>query len=368
MSPRWTDYVYADGERLTAADLLTAGTPDRGRAAYVLGVGFDPRCLVGLSTFLNLDHRSSPIVVRIELPPRTPSVQPASVSLAEEHLAQFEAATSTIDVRTIRYPSVESPYSAGNVIAREMTAADNLEGIGQLIVDVSSLPSTLYFPVLKAGLTAHGLSETIRGSYAGELQVIACENPRLDRAILDLGVSTAEFVGGFKSYYHRAGESRGTTVWIPVIGENADAALRAVHDLLEPDDICPVLPFPARDPRRADALVLEHRTVLFDAFQVRVADLVYADERNPFDLYETLYELDRDYKAALTSLGSTVVAVSSHGSKLLSLGVLLAAFECEMPIVAAFATEYEIDDMIDLEEVRADNRLSCLWLAGEPYG
>ena len=159
----------------------------------------------------------------------------------------------------------------------------------------------------------------------------------------------------------------GPTVWAPVVGERSQEALRVVHDLLQPDEVCPVLPFPARDPRRADALLLEHQTVLFDSFQVTPSNIVFADERNPFDLYKTLCRLNRVYKSALKPLGPPSVQLSSHSSKLLSLGVLLAAFEQEMPLAAAATTGYQVAAGVNLMEFSGSNRLGCLWLAGEPY-
>jgi len=35
-----------------------------------------------------------------------------------------------------------------------------------------------------------------------------------------------------------------------------------------PDEICPVLPFPALNPRRGDNLVLEYRDLLFDRLRI----------------------------------------------------------------------------------------------------
>ena len=129
----------------------------------------------------------------------------------------------------------------------------------------------------------------------------------------------------------------------------------------------PVLPFPAVEPRRADALVLEHQTVLFEAFKVRASDFVYSDERNPFDLYRALCRLERDYRSALDTLGPTMVVLSAHGSKLLSVGMLLAAYERAIPIAAAAADEYEIVTGVSLETFSEVNQLCCLWLAGAPY-
>ena len=99
----------------------------------------------------------------------------------------------------------------------------------------------------------------------------------------------------------------------------------------------------------------------------RASDFVYSDERNPFDLYRALCRLERDYRSALDTLGPTMVVLSAHGSKLLSVGMLLAAYERAIPIAAAAADEYEIVTGVSLETFSEVNQLCCLWLAGAPY-
>jgi hypothetical protein len=199
-----------------------------------------------------------------------------------------------------------------------------------------------------------------------EIQVVACENPEVDAAIVKLGVSEAAVVGGFRGALEHESEPTGTVIWAPVLGEHAVPALQAIHDFLAPDDVCPVLPFPARDPRRADNLLLEHQLVLMDSFRVSPGNLIYADERNPFDLYRTLSRLQADFKHALKALEPTTVALSTHTSKLLSIGALLAAYEHALPIVAAPAVDYEVAD-VDFSALGAGNLVTSTWLAGAPY-
>ena len=367
MTQRWSDYVFANGTGIAPGDLMGAALPSDSASLYVLAVGFDPRCLVGLSEFLELDHQVAPKVMRIEMAPPGPATQPSILQMAAEHLAAFDELTGGFDVVTVPYPAVENPYSAGTVLARGMTEAEQLTDVGHLIIDISSMPSTLFFPAIKAALRASDLRPGTDGHFDGEIQVVVCENPQMDANIRELGISGASFVGGFRPKGHGDADPDGPTIWVPVLGENAEPALRAIHTWLEPDDTCPVLPFPAIEPRRADALVLEHQTVLFEAFNVRASDFVYSDERNPFDLYLALCRLDRNYKSALETLGPAMVAVSAHSSKLLSVGMLLAAYERGIPIAAAAVEEYEILTGVRLEAFNEANQLCCLWLAGTPY-
>lgn len=366
MNLRWADYVFELGEGALELVACAASTQAPSRTMYVLGVGFDPRCLVGLQAFLGLEHPTPPIVVRVDLPAPTASSHPVARTAAAANLVAFDELMTDTDHRVVKFPAVSEMANAGPPIAQEIIKSDFLASVGHLVLDISSLPSSLYFPLAAAALKAGGLPPEDPSHFSGEFQVVVCENPQVDACITELSVSHASYIAGFRPTRLES-DPAGPTVWAPVVGEGAGPALRVVHDLLEPDEVCPILPFPARSPRRSDALLLEHQTELFDSFQVTPANIVFADERNPFDLYRTLCRLNRDYEAALNPLGPPSIELSSHSSKLLSLGVLLAAVEQEMPLATAVSGEYEIVHGMDLASFSTSNQLGCLWLAGDPY-
>ena len=359
----WENYVLAAGERDGDVEELwqAASAHSGGSTMFLLAVGFDPRCLVALQQFLALDHATPPVIGRIMLPTPGGATDAGIRGLAEDNSLAFDALSAGYDVRVADYPAVQARANAGPRIARKVTDAQFLDGCRHLIVDISSLPSTLYFPIVAAAL------ETAkRGAGLEDIQAVACENPEIDAAILELGVHGATIVGGFRGEFDLESGARGTTVWVPVIGEHASPALRAIHSFLDPADTCPVLPFPARHPRRADELLLEHHLEIIDSFQVTEGNLIFADERNPFDLYRILARLQSDYRRALEPLAPVSLALSTHSSKLLSLGALLAAYEFGLPVVAAPASGYDVSTH-DFSTLSAANRVACTWLAGEPF-
>lgn len=366
MNGRWDDYVVAFGGPNDAADGLWTSAASAGhgkRSMYILGVGFDPRCLVGLQEFLATAHDIPPVVGLIELPPPSGASTAAARAMAADNRSAFDAIVHGFELRRVPYPDVHSRINAGVLVARGASDAVFVADVGHLVVDISSLPVSLYFPVIAAVLTS--VDRDVEG-FPMEVQIVACENPLIDAAIVELGVSDATVVGGFRGSLEIASAPTGTVIWAPVLGEQSGPALRAIHAFLDPGDVCPVLPFPARHPRRADNLLLEHQVDLLDAFRVTPGNVIYADERNPFDLYRTLSQLQEDYLHALRALEPTTVVLSTHSSKLLSLGALLAAYEHRLPIVAAPALDYEIAD-VDFVSLSASNTIACLWLTGDPY-
>ena len=365
--PRWQDYVIGFGGKSDPPESLWTSAAEAAeglRSMYLLGVGFDPRALVGLQRFLALTHSEPPIIGLIQLPPPSPASSSSSIVLAEDNQAVFATLIADQEVRIVPYEHVHSKGNMGPRVSRQVTAPLFVKDVGHLIIDVSSLPSHIYFPVIAAALAS--VDRDVEG-FPAQIQIAACENPQVDAAILELEITGAFTVGGFRGEVTYESRPRRTVIWAPVVGENASPALSAIRDFLRPDDVFPVLPFPSRDPRRADALLLEYQVELLDAFRVDPGNIIYADERNPFDLYRTLSRLQANLRLAFGGLDSTTLAVSTHSSKLLSLGVLLAAYENELPVIAAPPMDYEMGD-INLGELTAGHRLTSAWLAGVPYG
>jgi hypothetical protein len=188
----------------------------------------------------------------------------------------------------------------------------------------------------------------------------------MDSAIREEGADDPGPLSGLNFGLTQASDAT-IRAWAPVLGEHQAEQLAAIHAHLEPDEITPILPFPAANPRRADDLIVELRPLLFERMGVEPGNMIYAHEANPFDVYRALWRLSDRFARALQPLGRTTVVTSVHGSKLLSIGALLAAWECKLPVVTCVATGYLIGEGADLEALTAENRLMGLWLLGEPY-
>ena len=233
MSGRWSDYVIAYGgpdDQASSLWLAAAEATNPGRGMYVLGVGFDPRALVGLQQFLALDHLVPPVVGRIELPPPSAASGATTRTLATDNQAAFEDLVLRIETRTVAHEEVHTRTNAGPRVARALTADSFVDGIGYIVVDISSLPASLYFPMIAALLA----SVERRPNFPSEILVVACENPEIDAAITELGVGDASVLGGFRGPLEHESDPTGTVIWAPVIGEKSGSALQAIHDFLSP--------------------------------------------------------------------------------------------------------------------------------------
>ena len=264
-------------------------------------------------------------------------------------------------IERVPFPDTSNRRTAGQVVSRQLQSGGLIDPNGVVIVDISALPTYMAFPVIGGVLAA-----TDSGAFHGDLLTLVCENPEIDLCIVEEGAFDPGPVAGFN---FGITESTRTTirVWAPVLGEGQAEQLEAIHGYLDPDEITPILPFPAANPRRADDLIVELRSLLFDRMAVEPGNFIYAHEANPFDVYRSLWHLSDRLQRALEPLGGATVTTSLHGSKMLSMGALLASWERKLPVVAAVPTDYAITAGVDLASLTNRNRLACLWLVGEPY-
>jgi hypothetical protein len=322
-------------------------------ALMIVGAGFDPRAAVAYE----LISRAASIPVDLlccELPMPT---QPEIHDLAVKSRERIENAAADADASIIEHDPGEDETALA--IARSLFALNLFGGYAEIIVDVSAMPRGIYFPLIR------GLIQLCDDrQWNGQLHVVATDNPAVDALVTGLGVETPRALPSFSDLDI---EEPDTTIWVPVLGEGETARIDVLNEDIRAGEICPVLPFPAANPRRADNLIKEYRELLLDSDRVEPRNFIYAHESNPFDLYTTLSQLNADYAAALAPLGRTKMILSAHSSKLLSIGVLLTAFEQGLEVRHASPTTYGVSDIPALSGLEAHDHVVDLWLTGQPY-
>ncbi|PJN93498.1 hypothetical protein CNY89_20360, partial [Amaricoccus sp. HAR-UPW-R2A-40] len=162
--------------------------------------------------------------------------------------------------------------------------------ITDIVLDMSALSIGIGFPVAKMLL---GDCE-IAGDRSFHILIVS--NPELDDRISSEPAERAMPVKGFSGLGGLPQMLDPARIWIPQLARGRKAALTTISlSVGECYKICPVLPFPARDPRRADALVGEYENEIVNEWQVDPRDLVYVSERNPLDSYNTISTLKERY-------------------------------------------------------------------------
>ena len=365
MNMRWDPGFICSGEQFEPFWDKLANDPDPNRRGLLIaGRGIDPRTIVGPSAIKQSGFPISTCwLIRLMQPFDSPD-RPRSKSAAEhEAIVRSLFGNSEFDVKEIEVLN-ENGRLVGSAQLRSLLAnPERLSGFSDVIVDITALPASVSFPLLGILIT---ISDTVgkNNAAAFNLHCIVCENPEIDEVIVSDGGDVAEYIDPFRGRGGLAGASDPTTIWAPVLGERQSASLGKIYEMLRPAEVKPFLPFPSHNPRRGDELVSAYRLLLFDTWQVDPRGFMYADERDPFDIYRQIGELAVDYGQFLKPLGTTNTVVSAHSSKLLSLGVLLAAFEHKLAVAHVEPTGYRLQETSVNQDA---NEMFEIWLTGDAY-
>jgi hypothetical protein len=150
-----------------------------------------------------------------------------------------------------------------------------------------------------------------------------------------------------------------------MLGEGRGTQFARIHDRVKPDEVCPVLPSPSRNPRRADDIVIEYQRALFDEQRLDPRNFLYGSEQTPFEAYRQLRAAVLRYADVFKLLEGCRVALSPLSSKLMSMGALLAAYELKGAGFGIGVAHVECQGYALAAAAEPHAELYCLWLAGE---
>jgi hypothetical protein len=371
---RWASYVHVSGNGVHTFLKEHVETQDRNKkSCLIVGKGFDPRMLGGATALTTvLDPRQLSIIMLVfDEGPTSPSRKYDALVQQNIDTLMKMVPSGQVQERTITMFSSEGRRVTSRSAESVFRSADEFSGFSDIFVDVSSLPRSVYFPVVAKLLH---LLDGVKDGAAPNLFVMVSENAELDRRIVEEGIDEdADYIHPFRGAVERESAAGRPKVWFPLLGENQSVQLARIYDLINPAEICPLLPSPSMDPRRGDNLVLEYRELLFDRLRVETRNFIYASETNAFEAYRQLRRAILHYAEALEPLGGSNAVISANSSKLLSVGALLAAYElkcdgADIAIAHIEAHGYMLKDSYDdLDRLAGESRLQCLWLSGSCY-
>lgn len=335
----WQQYVFTRGNGVH--DLWSGVFRDRrARVLYLVGRGFDLRAqkvMEPLITTLTKTARQVESADLILIDFAGYELSDELKNLTNQNAAElvrlFSSIGKTETVHIGFSASGEDDISANNALR---TGTDRIlervQGYTDIILDVSTLPRVIYV-TLVTGLLQRLIAdkEAPDALFANgvNLQLLVAEDPVLDSRIHPQDPSNELIlIPGYASALQAESMRDWPMVWLPILGENRVAQLEKVLEEVPPfAEICPVLPHPARDLRRADQLLSQYRRPLFDARLTPTSNILYAHETHPFEAYRQLLRAMKRYRESLSLLGGCRLVVTPLGSKLVTLGASLACYE-----------------------------------------
>lgn len=387
----WDHYVFRRGNGVY--DLWDGLLKDRPvNLLYIAGRGFDLRAQAVMREFVSGQQgagRQTANAKLLLLGFRGYELDGDIEQLTEENAAALESLFAPLGkTQHITITSLEgdNEISASTALRQRVEAV--LLEIGDktdIVLDVSSLPRATYLALLTSILSKLVPSKTrAEGSahplYANgvNFQVLVAEDAKLDGEIRAEDPSNdLVLIPGFSSALQAESVQDWPLVWFPVLGENRANQLQKIIDsaLIPPlAEVCPVLPHPSKDPRRADNLLVEYRGPLFDSRRTPTSNILYAHESHPFEAYRQLLSAMRRYQNSMKIMGGCRLVMTPLGSKLITLGAGLACFEmrptdlnAKYGVAIPHAEPRRYRASIDSLR-RSSPEISALLLTGEAYG
>jgi hypothetical protein len=362
--PRWSDYVLERGagfQGFWAEHLRTS----KRSVLFVLPRSFDPRSPLSFVELMNAGGDGPRDVLLLEfLEGDAPRPADLSRRVAEnlQSIEQSLGSRGQIQRRPIQFYS-EGRRIASQEAARVFSSLQDIEAYSDIIVDISGMPRSVFFPLVARllHLVDHASTDS------RNLFILVAEDPLLDANIIQEGIDElADYLAMFRDGFDQEATADRPRVWLPLLGESRVVQLTRIYNLLNPDETSPILPSPSRNPRRGDDLVVEYREFLFDQLRLDPRDFIYAAEENPFEVYRKIRQTILRYRQALASLGGCKVAISALSSKLMSTGALLAAYELKQAKLEVGVAHVDCQGY-RLTQTETAPELFALWLAGECY-
>jgi hypothetical protein len=339
------------------------------RVLWIGGAGYDPR-----STYIpKLLNAASAIVRCLLVREHRPRPHAQLLSQADTHQAMLQALfpqSKRMDVQV--FSQDEATVTGGRDAVRQLHQED-LTDVTDIVLDMSTLSVGISFPLARwlyqtalaaendaAGATSKG---TVKKKRFPNVHVMAVSTPVSGEASTSELLDRHQMIHGFDGGLDIQANVKRARLWLPLLAEDKREAMRIIHSGIQPDETCPILPFPAASPRMVESLIEAYSDELRQSWNVDRRDFLYAAENDPLDLYQTILRLDTSRGLTYQVAGGAVTLLSPLGSKVMAVGALMAALERDLPVVYVETQRYAVP----MTPPPPPSGIVHVWLTGSAY-
>lgn len=226
-----------------------------------------------------------------------------------------------------------------------------------IFVDVSALSIGISYPIIRY---------LLEGYPQKNIHALVASNSDIDRSLRPTFCDAADAIHGFRGGYGLDSSKGSVVLWLPVLAQPQRSALQRIHNKIEYiHDICPIIPFPTRDPRLSDTLAESYIEEFSSAWEVDPRDLIHAAESQPLDVYQRIMRIADQRQRVFEPVGGSLLILSPTANKVLGLGMLMAALDGDFPVFYVEVESY----FASSNELQATQNLRFIhvWLAGYIY-
>lgn len=367
LSNRWIDYFLVNEKETD--NFWSQYFQKKRDVLFILGLGFDPRTSNALKRIL-IKHKKGKLkcsLIKYKLREIEDELLNKLINKNEEEVnSLLDKSEGELD-HVIIDKSSDDVGAISFEVLYKFNSVEEFSKYTDIIVDISALPRSIYYPLLNklCQIVDDRLEKQVN------IHVVVTENPVLDSRIQERGLKEeASFIPTL-SIKDIELTSDSKNVWIPILGEAQGKEIEKIYKFIDPIEVAPVLPFPAKNLRRGDNLIGDYRKELFG--DVELSNIIYSDESNPFQTYRNLIRTFQRYEESFKIIGGCKIVVSALSSKLLSIGAFLAVYEAfkndfQIGIAHVQALDYELKvEEKELPGILSENKMFSAWITGDPY-
>ena len=326
------------------------------RVLLIAGGGFDPRA-TNIAKLLK--NYCSPLADGIFIKEERPGPDPELLARAAKNLQELKPCVAKAIVIEVDVFARDGAVIGGRTLLHKLELL-RLDEYTDIVVDMSALSVGISFPLVRYALEFADTRDK-------NLHLFVCDLPSLDHSIVPQLADRATVVHGFRRVNAFYSDLPGAKLWLPQLAPGANQALQRIFDEVQPNDTCPIVPFPARDPKLVDRLYAEYMVEIESTWSVDADSFIYADEGDPLGLYRSIIRLNDELQQAFQALGGSLLIISPTGSKLLAIGALMAALDRDLPVYYIEARAYDITWNVSSLVEQSDAPVRHVWLSGDAY-
>lgn len=363
---RWEDHcIRHDGTTDVEEFCRDYFTSDDRRIALFTAAGFDPRS--GQIPHLLAQHVEDQDATAFFIREERSDTNKELLTQAEKNLLKLRELFPNGEEWSIEIFDADDRHIVGGrrLASRFQKASSVLQDCTDVVLDLSAFSTGVIFTLTR-------LAWKFCQSPGRNLHIFVNYHPEYDSRLEPDSYDKATTIHGFRDPDKLDEDRDKTRLWIPYFNPKKRDAIKKIHKAIKSPqglDICPVLPFPATNPRTAD----EDAVAFLEEFQdpgwhIDARHILHAAQDDPLDLYRQILAVHRAREKVFDGMQGSQTILSPAGSKILSLGFLLAALDYELPVIYVESARYQLQsDPEHLPLSDKSMKLLHLWLLGVPY-
>lgn len=350
---RWDRCINLRGMEVT--EFASRYLGDAGRHVMLIGgAGFDPRSTQITEMLARNIKGTRAVFLREERPG---ALHTALRSRADANADKMVKLVAESETKAVSVFANDGAVIGGREVAKVASSLP-LDSVTDVVIDLSALSKGVAFPLVRC------LFESFEQQQSSiSIHLMVYEDAGLDQRIVDIGCDRPSMMAGFEGAWGLDSSRDAAKLWLPQLIKRQHPVLDRLHRFLAPNDVCPILPFPADNPRLPDELIEEYQNELMSTWSVEPRDIVYAHERDPLDLYRTILRIDSARQRVFQEVGGSMTLLSPLGSKVLALGALMAALDRDFPVAYVESIDYDVKPET-IEEMEPRGEFVHVWLRG----